>query len=75
MKKIVKDLQQKSVKELQKEVVKLKKEIDELILSFQTNPQKDTNSISHKKKKVSVLLTVLSQKKEDDLIKVGQKIK
>lgn len=64
MKKTTKIYSEKTNKELVKEMISLREEIAKLQLSFKSNPPKDTNIITKKKKQLAVLLTVLSGKKE-----------
>lgn len=69
MKKIVKDLKAKTIKELEKEKVSLIEEIAKLKLSEKAVPQKDKNLLFKKRKQLAVLLTVLTEKKELEKIK------
>lgn len=64
MKKITKTYSSKTSKELNMEAVSIREEIAKLQLSFKSNPPKDTNSLTKKRKQLAVLLTVLSEKKE-----------
>ena len=64
MRKITKIYNDKTVKELEKEVVMVREEIAKLQLSFKSNPPKDTNSLAKKRKQLAVLLTVLGEKKD-----------
>jgi len=70
MKKITKDYQNKEIKELEKEKSALREEIVKLTLSKKSTPPKDTNLLFKKKKKLAVLLTVLSLKKDKAAISV-----
>lgn len=63
MKKITKKYNDKTSKDLIKEVETLREEISKLQLSFKSNPPKDSNSIVKKKKQLAVMLTLLTQKK------------
>lgn len=63
MKKNTKDLREKNIKELNKEIDDLKEEIAKLNLSKKSSPVKDTNLLFKKKKQLAVLLTVLNEKK------------
>ncbi|GAB4219030.1 MAG: hypothetical protein Fur009_3070 [Candidatus Microgenomates bacterium] len=63
MKKIVKELKNKSIKELEKERDLLSQEIAKLRLSMKINPPKDTNLLIKKRKQLAVILTILSEKK------------
>lgn len=69
MKKIVKDLKAKTIKELEKEKISLIEEIAKLKLSEKAVPQKDKNLFFKKRKQLAVLLTVLTEKKELEKIK------
>lgn len=62
MKKTFKEFEDKSPSTLEKESVDLRKEIATMILNIQVNPQKDTNTLVKKKKRLAVLLTVMRQK-------------
>ena len=64
MKKMTKIYSGKTNKELEKEAVSIRQEISKLQLSFKSNPAKDTNGLAKKRKQLTVLLTVLSEKKE-----------
>jgi ribosomal protein L29 len=64
MKKTTKIYIEKTSKELEKEAGLVREEIAKLQLSFKSNPPKDTNSLTKKRKQLAVLLTVLSEKKE-----------
>lgn len=64
MRKTTKIYSEKTVKELEKETNLVREEIAKLQLSFKSNPPKDTNSLSKKRKQLAVLLTILSEKKE-----------
>jgi len=64
MKKLTKQYQDKTVKELIQETVILKEEIAKLRLSQKSAPAKDTNILMKKRKQLAVLLTVLTEKKE-----------
>ena len=70
MKKITKEYQNKEVKELENQRGALMEEITKLTLSKKSTPPKDTNLLFKKKKKLAVLLTVLSLKKEKAKISV-----
>lgn len=63
MRKITKELKDKTNKELNAEITKLREDIAKTILSSKTSPAKDTNVIAKMKKRLAVLLTLESQKK------------
>lgn len=69
MKKIVKNLKAKTISELEKDKISLIEEIAKLKLSEKVIPQKDKNLLFKKRKKLAVLLTVLTEKKELEKIK------
>lgn len=64
MKKIANEIKEKNFKELGKEIALLREEIGKLKLEAKVNPQKDSNAIFKKRKRLAVLLTVLAQRKE-----------
>lgn len=68
MKTIVKELRQKSVQEILKEINKLRQEIAKLRLENKTNPSKDTNLLFKKRKKLAIMLTILKEKEDWELI-------
>lgn len=63
MKKITKEYKNKTIKELEKEKEILSREIAKLKIEMKNNPPKDTNLIIKKRKKLAVLLTILTEKK------------
>jgi len=63
MKKNIKNLREKNIKELNKEIDNLKEEIAKLNLSKKSSPVKDTNLLFKKRKQLAVLLTILNEKK------------
>lgn len=69
MKKLTKQYQDKTVKELTQETMILKEEIAKLRLSQKSAPVKDTNLLMKKRKQLAVLLTVLTEKKEIESLK------
>lgn len=60
MTKSLKELKQKTEKELVKEIVVLRDEIARQELEKKVNPQKDTNLITKKRKKLAQVLTILN---------------
>ena len=62
----IKEIRQKTVKELGKETEDLINEISKLKLEIKVNPPKDSNVFMKKKKRLAVVLTVLAEKKTDD---------
>jgi len=73
MKKTVKEYVNKTIKVLEKESHDLQKEIALMVLNVKSNPQKDTNLLVKKRKKLAVLLTVLHTKQLE--LKTEKKIK
>lgn len=69
MKKITKELTEKTIKELKKEAEKLREEIAKEKLEFKVNKPKNTNSLFLKRKRLAVVLTILSQKNEMESLK------
>mgnify|MGYP005846622051 CR=1 FL=1 len=70
MKKILETYRKKSLRELEKDINKLKKEIAQLRLEFKINPPKDTNLLSKMRKQLAQMLTIYQEKKlEGDLKK------
>lgn len=69
MKKLTKELTNKTIKELEKQSQMLREEIAKLTLNQRVNPAKDTNIVVKKQKELAVILTVLTQKKELEALK------
>lgn len=69
MKKLTKELTNKTTKELVKQSQMLREEVAKLILNQRVNPSKDTNIVVKKQKELAVILTVLTQKKELESLK------
>ncbi|HLC94308.1 MAG TPA: 50S ribosomal protein L29 [Patescibacteria group bacterium] len=63
-KKDMQDLKSKSVEELKAESIALRTEIAKLTIERGINPQKDTNSIMKKRKRLARILTILGEKSE-----------
>jgi ribosomal protein L29 len=63
MNKNIKKFNEKTIKELEKEIQLTREEISKQQLSFKNNPPKDTNVIVKKRKQLAMMLTVLSEKK------------
>lgn len=64
MKKNVKKLKEKTIKELEQESQKLRDEITRLKLEWKMSQPKDTNALYKKRKNLAVILTLLTAKKE-----------
>ena len=69
MKKTRTELKNKSLKDLEKEEQKLREEIAKMKLEAKVNPLKDTNALVKKRKRLAVVLTLLSEKKETEAVK------
>jgi ribosomal protein L29 len=59
----------KSVSELEKSISDVRVEIAKLMVESSVSAQKNTNTISNKKKQLAVLLTALNQKKSANAAK------
>ncbi|OGK62193.1 hypothetical protein A2334_05055 [Candidatus Roizmanbacteria bacterium RIFOXYB2_FULL_38_10] len=73
MRKITKKFIEKSVSALEKESINLRGEIAKMNLDSGINPQKDTNTLSKKKRELAVLLTILATKRKEE--ETGGKVK
>ena len=70
MKKYAIEFRKQSEVELVKESLKLKNEINKLKIEWGINKPKNTNIISNKLKRLSVLMTLLGEKKELEELEV-----
>ena len=70
MKKYAKEFRKQTSAELVKENIKLKNEINKLKIEWGINKPKNTNIISNKLKRLSVLMTILSEKNELEKLEV-----
>lgn len=68
MKKLTKDLQEKTIIELEKEAQTLRQEIGKLSIERKVRPEKDTNLIFKKKKQLAVMLTLIQEKRDLEFI-------
>ncbi len=64
MKKNIKKLKEKTIKELETEAQKLEKEITKQKLEWKISQPKDTNALYKKRKNLAAVLTILTAKKE-----------
>lgn len=64
MKKVLSEFKDKTVKELEKEELKMREEIGRLRHDYKVSMPKDTNMLSKRRKRLAVLLTVLAEKKK-----------
>lgn len=62
MKKITKELQAKSIEDLKKETDVLRAEIAKMRLEHGIKPQKDTNTVTKKQKRLAAILTMITNK-------------
>lgn len=69
MKKLVKDLREKSITELVKKENNLRQEIGKMTVELKVSQPKNTNEIFRKRKELAVVLTVLQEKKELEELK------
>jgi ribosomal protein L29 len=69
MRKVVEQLRKKTIKELEKEIIKQRELIAKLRLQVKVNPPKDTNQLGKERKKLAQLLTIAGEKKEEEKIK------
>jgi len=69
MKKFLKTIREKTIKEIEKEIRKQREVIAKLKLEIKVNPPKDTNLLKKERKKLAQLLTVLKEKKDEEAIK------
>lgn len=74
MRKIAKEIQARSIKEIQSDEKILRQELVKLSLDFRVNQPKDVNSVQKKKKRLAVLLTILNQKKVEEGLKKAQAV-
>lgn len=64
MRKLTAELSKIKSTDMNKQIIAVREEIAKLKLEEKVNPQKDTNLIEKKKKRLAVLLTLFSQTKE-----------
>lgn len=69
MKKIIKDLRPKNLKELDKEIAKVKEEMTKLTIEQRVSPTKDTNQVYKMRRRLAVMLTLAQEKRELDKAK------
>lgn len=62
MKKTTNEFKNKSEKELSKQIEALRREITKEVIESKISPSKDTNSLTKKRKKLAVVMTVLRMK-------------
>jgi len=70
MRKLSANFKEKSVKELEKEITKLREEIAKLRVESKVNQPKDTNLLFKKRKQLAQILTILTEKKELEKLKI-----
>ncbi len=64
MKRSFQELSNKTEKELQKDMETIRSEMMKMQMESVSNPQKDSNVISKKKKRLAMVLTAVNQKRE-----------
>lgn len=69
MRKDVKELKNKTVKELSQEINTARRELAKLNLTRKSNPAKDSNTIMKKKKQLARMLTAFTEKNQLEKIK------
>jgi ribosomal protein L29 len=69
MKKIIAQLREKTINELGKEIVKQRELLAKLRLQMKVNPPKDTNQLGKERKKLAQMLTILKEKKDEEILK------
>lgn len=62
MKKAANELRAKTIEELQKEEQTLRAEIAKMSIEAKVKPEKDTNTIFKKRRRLAVVLTMITQK-------------
>ena len=69
MKKIKKEIQDKSISQLVTQEVTIRQELAKLVVEFKSNPPKDTNTIVKKRRQLAMILAVMGEKKEIEKLK------
>ncbi|OGK52323.1 50S ribosomal protein L29 [Candidatus Roizmanbacteria bacterium RIFCSPLOWO2_01_FULL_44_13] len=69
MKKTVRELKNKTAKELFQEINKMRVELAKLTITQKSNPAKDRNTVMKKKKQLARMLTALTEKNQLEKIK------
>jgi ribosomal protein L29 len=62
MRKAAKELRVKTIEELEKESQTLRAEIAKMAIESKIKPEKDSNTVFKKRKRLAVILTMISQK-------------
>ncbi len=65
MRKSVKDIHSKTIKELEKDIIALHRDIAKTTLDISVQPVKDTNVIKKKRHELAKTLTILNSKKQE----------
>lgn len=68
MKKYTKEISDKTLSALKKEESELRLEIGKMTVEATSSPQKDTNALVKKKKRLAVVLTFVTKKKSEEKI-------
>lgn len=69
MRKTTAEVSKMKIADIQKQVQATREEIAKLRLEKRVSPQKDSNLITKKRKRLAVMLTVLSEKQDAELVK------
>lgn len=73
MRKELKELRQKSISELEKQISQERHNLTKLLLGKKVNPAKDTNEVPKKRKNLAAALTVLGELREIEMLKKEEK--
>ncbi len=63
MRKSITDLVKKSVNDLEKELNTAKQEVNKLIIQLKLKPEKDSNIVFKKRRRIAQIATILQEKK------------
>lgn len=69
MRKTTAEVSKMKIADIQKQIQTTREEIAKLRLEKRVSPQKDSNLITKKRKRLAVMLTVLSEKQDAELVK------
>ena len=69
MRKTTAEVSKMKIADIQKQIQTTREEIAKLRLETRVSPQKDSNVITKKRKRLAVMLTVLSEKQDAELVK------
>jgi ribosomal protein L29 len=63
-------LNKKTIQELEKEIINMRQDISKLQLEKKVNPPKDTNTLWKKRKQLAAVLTAMREKQTEQQLKV-----